>query len=60
MTRDDHHQDINGSSELGTRLGGTKKLKELWEMNEGTQGEDGRVKMHKDEGVGLSRMMKGG
>ena len=60
MTRDDHQQDINDPRELGTRLGGTKKLKELREMIEGTQGEDGRVKMHKDEGAGLSGMMKGG
>ena len=28
MTRDDHQQDINDPRELGTRLGGTKMLKE--------------------------------
>ena len=54
MTRDDHQQDINNPRALGTRLGGNKKV------NKGNQGEDGRVKMYKDEGAGLSGMVKGG
>ena len=60
MTRDNQQQDINDPRELGTRLGGTKKLKGLREMIEGTQGEDGRSKMYKDEGAGHSGMVKDG
>ena len=54
MTMDNHQQDINDLRVLGTKLGGNKKV------NKGNQGEDGRVKMYKDEGAGLSRMVKGG
>ena len=54
MTMDNHQQDINDLRVLGTKLGGNKKV------NKGNQGEDGRVKMYKDEVAGLSRMVKGG
>ena len=54
MTMDNHQQDINDLRVLGTKLGGNKKV------NKGNQGEDGRVKMYKDEGAGLSGMVKGG
>ena len=38
---------------LGTRLGGNKKVKK------GNQGDEGRVKMYKEEGAGFSGMVKG-